>query len=305
VATNMRILDIQKRATEIGRVRLGAKAEGGRPKSLEKFRFTSTSKTFVQWIAAKYGGVVAEWESPAGSAWEVFTDTNEIDVAIPSWSDPVMQSYELWSAGGCQRRCDGMTEYISGGPCECNPDNRECKPVTRFSFVMPDCPVLGVVRLETGGLIAASTLPAMVDAVEHARSKGVNVRATLRLEKKKSGMKEFVVPTIEVAATLDQLESGTFSGVLEAGHEEPEHESPQALIAAENDVSEEVEVVEVVEHDDGETITMAQVRKLFAIAREHHGQDGENVLRAAIGGRATKEILVSEYGSIIKTLEEK
>lgn len=302
--TNLRIIDMQRRATEVGRVRLGAKAEGGRPTSLEKFRFTSTSSMFVEWVAQKYGGVVAEWDSPAGSAYEVFTDTNELEIAIPSWSDPLSQSYELWGGGGCQRRCDGVTEYLSGDPCLCNPDRRECKPVTRFSFIMPGCPVLGVVRLETGGMIAAQTLPAMVDAVELARNKGVNVRATLRLEKKTSGSKHFVVPVLEVAATLEALESGRFesAGEIAAGvvMDEPEHESPEKLIEAETIEEAQVEVV-----DEGETITLAQVRRLFAVAREVHGDDGEKLLRGLIGDRATKEVLVSEYDDILKKLEAK
>lgn len=302
MATNLRIIDMQRRATEVGRVRLGAKADGGRPTSLEKFRFTSTSSAFVEWIAATYGGTVAQWDSPAGSAYEVFTDTNELDIAIPSWSDPLSQSYELWSGGGCQRRCNGAMEFLSGDPCLCNPDKRECKPVTRFSFIMPGCPVLGVVRLETGGMIAAQTLPAMVDAVELARGKGVNVRATLRLEKKTSGAKHFVVPVLEVAATLEALESGRFesAGSIESGVvEEPEHEEPAKLVEAE--FIEEAEVIE----DDGETITLAQVRRLFAVARENHGEDGESLLRSMIGDRATKEVLVSEYDEIIKKLEAK
>ena len=275
-----RILTLQQRAREIGRIRLGAKVDGGRPTSLSEFRFTSASEEFIRWCAEEYGGDVRPWESPAGDQWEVLTEASEIQVAIPSWSDPVFQAYELWSAGGCQRRCNGITEHLTGDPCLCDPDNRECKATTRLSLVLPSCPIMGVVRLETHGIIAAQEIPGVVDGVASARAAGVNLRATLRLEKKKSGMKEYVVPALEVRASLTAIESGNI-----------------ALAQLEAPVAVAIET--------GETISQAQARRLFALSREVHGENGEAILKSLLAGRSSKEVLVSEYEGLIADLETK
>lgn len=276
-----RILTLQQRAREIGRIRLGARADGGRPMSLDHFRFTSTSKEFVEWCAESYGGTVEEWASPAGTAWEVLTKASEIEVAIPSWSDPVFQAYELWSAGGCQRRCDGITEQLSGKPCLCDPDKRECKPTTRLLLVLPTCPVMGVVRLETHGVIAAQELPGVVDGVATARDAGVNLRATLRLERKKSGSKEYVVPALEVRASLAAIESGDIAP------------------------SRQIEAPAAAQIEPGEKVSAAQVRNLFAVARKAHGDDGEDILKSLLNGRASKDLYVTEYDALIKELNGK
>jgi hypothetical protein len=278
-----RILTLQQRAREIGRIRLGMKVDGGRPTSLDHFRFTSASAEFVQWCAATYGGEVQQWKSPAGDAWEVLTEASEIEVAIPSWSDPVFQAYELWSAGGCQRRCDGITEQLSGESCLCNHEKRECKPTTRLSLVLPACPIMGVIRLETHGIIAAQEIPGIVDGVATARDAGVNLRATLRLERKKSGSKEYVVPALEVRASLDAIESGSIAAQIEA--------PARAQIEA--------------PAETGETINQTQARRLFALARDVHGDSGEDILKSLLGGRSSKEVLVSEYEGLIAELEAK
>jgi hypothetical protein len=275
-----RILTMQQRAREIGRIRLGAKVNGGRPTSLDHFRFTSTSKEFIEWCAESYGGSVEQWQAPSGAAWEVLTEASEIEVAIPSWSDPVFQAYELWSAGGCQRRCDGITEQLSGKPCLCDADKRECKPTTRLSLVLPTCPIMGVVRLETHGVIAAQEIPGIVDGVATARDAGVNLRATLRLERKKSGSKEFVVPALEVRASLTAIESGDIGA-------ERQIEAP---------ASRQIEAGPV------ETISEDQARKLFALARKAHGDDGEKVLKSLLAGRASKDLTVTEYDALVKEI---
>lgn len=278
-----RILTLQQRAREIGRIRLGAKAEGGRPTSLETFRFTSASREFIDWCAEVYGGEVEQWDSPAGPAWEVTTEAKEIEVAIPSWADPVMQAYELWSGAGCQRRCDGITEQLSGDPCMCNPDKRECKPTTRLSLVIPSCPIMGVVRLETHGVIAASEIPGIVDGVSTAREAGVNLRATLRLERKKSGMKEYVVPALEIRASLAAIESGDIA-------------RPQIAPPVDEPLQIEAEADVVVE----ETISKDQAKELIERAREVYGDD--TTLKSLLDGRKTTDLTVDEFERLLEGL---
>jgi len=279
--STMRILDLQQRAREIGRLRLGA-TKDGRPVSLDTWRFTSTNQEFIQWCATTYGGDVTPWQSPAGDAWEVITEAAVIEVAIPSWSDPVSTSYELWSGAGCQRRCDGITESLTGGPCACDPDKRECRPTMRASFVLPSCPFMGVVRLESHGWGATMELPQIIDGLSVARERGINLRATLAIERKKSGGKQWVVPALDVRISLDQLEAGDLPTSA------PQIEQPQAP---------QIEAPKV------DTISQEQARNLFAIARQTHGDAGDDVLQELIGNRSTKEVLVSEYDDLITKLE--
>jgi hypothetical protein len=150
---------------ELGRVRLGDKSAKGAPRKLNTFRFTSASRVLLDAIAEKYGGEVHEWKgAPDEGYFEVTTTSRELEILFPpvySNEDgtptvPFSQWLELWSGGGCQRRCDGETEALSGKPCMCDPDNRACKPTTRISFMLPDIPGLGLWRVESHGWNAAA-----------------------------------------------------------------------------------------------------------------------------------------------------
>src|SRR6266545_424600 len=123
------VLTIQRRMMELGRVRLGEKGPRGEPRKLSSFRFTSASKILLDALAAKHGGTAREWKgAPEEGYWEVTTKATELDIILPPvYSDvdgrptvPYSQFFELWSGGGCQRRCDGITEAVSGKPCLCN-----------------------------------------------------------------------------------------------------------------------------------------------------------------------------------------
>lgn len=69
------------------------------------------------------------------------------DEAFPTW-------YEAWSKTALLSRCDGETQvrHFAGGrysstprPCQCNPDNRTCKPVGRLPIVIrPFSAVAGI-----------------------------------------------------------------------------------------------------------------------------------------------------------------
>jgi len=329
-----RIIGMQQRAREIGRIRLGkvvpTSSGKTRPSSIETFRFTSMSKEFVEWAAAEYGGNVSVWESPAGSAWEVETAAKSIEVAIPSWGDPISQAYELWSGGGCMRRCDGMNDVISDGPCVCNAEARECKPTLRVSLILPKCPIMGVVRLETHGFNANAELPSMIDGLSAARAHGINVRATLRVEprtsKKDGETMNYVVPVLDVQMSLDQLESGEVPQSAQVKlpspakqieshpHQQPPVEDEyDGFRSSEDDFLEVVveETLAVLEdapkQDAKQVISEAQIRRMFAIARKSVGEDSGDVVKRVVKWLArvesSKDIPKRAYDTIIVTLE--
>jgi hypothetical protein len=238
------ILQLQRRMMELGRVRLGEKGPKGEPRKRDTFRFTTASEALAQAVADKYGGQAEPWpDAPDGEGyWQVATDTAELAIILPpvysdadgtsttTWS----QWFEQWSGGGCQRRCDGDTEMLSGSPCICRPlvedngeDARECQVTTRVSFMLPDIPGLGVWRLDSHGWNAATELPGTLELLVRAASEHAFIEAVLRIEqrvKKQPGQptKRFVVPVIDLpSVTLKQLASGEVPLVLNAPRQSP------------------------------------------------------------------------------------
>lgn len=170
------IIDLQRRLAEIGRIRIGQQVASGngkrRPAKLTTFRLTSPDRNRIQQAAVLYGGQPTEWEAPAGKQWEVVTETDALNVICPPSDMAFSQHYELWSGGGCQRRCDGRNESISEGPCQCDPDKRECTIHTRLSVMLRDLPGLGVWRIDTSGYYAAVELQGAVEVVQLAAGRG-------------------------------------------------------------------------------------------------------------------------------------
>lgn len=221
----MAIVDLQRRVTEAGRIRTGLQetfqrgdgSTGQRPAKLDTFRFTSADKRRIEQIAELYGGTVEPWQAPAGAQWQVVSERNEIDVIVPPTDLGFSQHYELWSAGGCQRRCDGVTESITEGPCLCNPEDRECDIHTRLSVLLRDVPGLGVWRLDTQGWYAAQELIGAVEVLQVAAGRGALLPARLRLDQRqvkrpdKNGKvvtRRFAVPVIDIEITPAQLLAG-------------------------------------------------------------------------------------------------
>lgn len=208
----MPILDLQRRLREAGRIRIGeavpAKKRDGsattRPKKLETFRFTSPDRESVDAIAGLYGGDVRKWEgAPAGEQWEVVTQATSVPVMLPPGPLASSQWYELWSGGGCVRRCDGQTEVISESPCQCDPDERECKPHTRLSVILTDLQGIGVWRLDTQGWYAATELAGAMEMVALMQTAGRLVSGHLVLtqkEQRKPGepVRKFAVPGLDL-----------------------------------------------------------------------------------------------------------
>ncbi len=181
------ILDIQRRMREVGRIRIGeqvpnSNGKGTHPAKLNAFRLTSQDEAVIRRAAEVYGGEPRKWEdAPTGAQWEVYTTAKAIDVIVPPVAYAFSQFYELWSGGGCQRRCDGNTEMISDSNCMCDPDERECKPHSRLSLILSDIEGFGVWRLDTQGWNAATELAGTIEVLEMLQGRGQMVPARLLL----------------------------------------------------------------------------------------------------------------------------
>lgn len=221
---------VQRRMMQLGRVRLGEKSAKGAPVKLDRFRFTSASRTLLEAVAAMHGGTVTEWDgAPDEGYFQVTTNATRLDIILPPvYSDedgsptvPYSQWFELWSGAGCQRRCDGITESLSAKLCLCDMekvkaggDASVCKVTTRVSFMLPDLPGLGVWRLDSHGWNAAVELPGTLEVLSAAARDSRFIPAVLSIQartKKSPGQptKKFVVPVIELPdVTVRQLASG-------------------------------------------------------------------------------------------------
>jgi hypothetical protein len=221
------IIELQRRIMEIGRLRLGQQVPVGksgktRPAKLETWRFTSANETAIRQAAKLYGGDVQPWQAPAGAQWEVITDATTLPILLPPTDMAFSQNYELWSGGGCQRRCDGVNESLSAGPCLCDPDNRECAIHTRLSVLLANMAGVGVWRVDTQGYYAAVELQGAVDLLQMAAGRGTMLPAQLRLEQRmvkrpNQQTRRFAVPVLDVEISPAQLLSGTTTDALDAG----------------------------------------------------------------------------------------
>jgi len=202
----MPIVTLQRRNTEVGRIRLGQKlkTKNGKeyPSSLETLRFTSPRKDRIEQIAELYGGEVRPWQPLRGNAqWEVVTDTDSVPVMVPPQDPAESQWLEMWSAGGCQRRCDGVTETISGDPCLCDPDpqERDCKMHTRVSVMLKDVKGIGVWLVNTGSFYAATELPGVAEFL--VKAQGIipgRLILSQRTVTRGGTTKRFVVPVLDI-----------------------------------------------------------------------------------------------------------
>lgn len=220
----MPILTIQKRMREIGRIRIGeqvpnSSGKGKHPAKLDAFRLTSQDERVIRMAAAAYGGEAVKWEdAPTGVQWQVNTEAKAIDVIVPPVAYAFSQWNELWSGGGCQRRCDGERMTAAEGvpvdvPCVCDPDSPECKPHTRLSLILRELEGFGTWRLESSGWNAATELAGTIDVLEMLQGRGQMVPARLLLvqrESRKPGQPtmKFAVPSLDLTLRVGELVSG-------------------------------------------------------------------------------------------------
>lgn len=217
----MPILNLQRRQTEVGRIRLGTSqdktSKAGKafrePVKLETFRFTTRSEALIRQVAELYGGEPAleQIHGDGARMWDVITGANAIAVIAPP--NPVSQWMEHWIGGVCQRRCDTVRDAIKDRPCQCDPDprRRQCKPTTRISLMLADAPGIGVWRLESHGFYAATELPAVAELLAAI---GGYVPARLEVEERqvlreKQGggteLRRFLLPVLHVDVAPRQL----------------------------------------------------------------------------------------------------
>lgn len=207
----MAIIDLQKRLRQIGTVRYGELvSRNGKtfPSTRATWRATTSDEMVARQVAELFGGTVTDWDSKSAERFVVDTDTNRLPIAVVP-GHALSQFYELWSGGGCKRRCDGVDEMISGGACVCDPEQRECKPTTRFSFVLRGIDALGLFRLNTTGYYAAVELAGAVEFLEVATARGEVLPGWLRIEERRvvrdAQTKVFKVPVLDVAYGIDRM----------------------------------------------------------------------------------------------------
>jgi hypothetical protein len=228
------ILNLQRRLREAGRIRIGQQVATNngkrRPAKLDRFRLTSSDRAPLDAAAALYGGQVERWaDAPVGEQWELITTTNVMPVVVPPEQMAFSQWNELWSGGGCVRRCDGVTEQLTDQSCVCvAEDDMQCKPTTRLSLILSDLPGLGVWRLETHGYYAATELAGTVEICAAAASRGQLLPAVLRLEQRqvkridkgKPVTRNFAVPILDIPLRPMNL-AGALGGNPAAALEQP------------------------------------------------------------------------------------
>lgn len=182
------------------------KKEGNRPVKLSTWRLTSRDKARLEAAAALYGGTVQPWAEREGEH-ELVVATDELSIFLLP-GQTLSQWHELWSGGGCQRRCDGEREVLSDGACLCDVEGgeRKCKPTTRLSVMLPDVPGLGCWRLESHGYYAAVELAATSHMLEQATARGQLLPARLRIDQRrqvKDGKTtKYAVPVIDIDITM-------------------------------------------------------------------------------------------------------
>jgi hypothetical protein len=206
------IITLQRQVMEVGRVRIGGeKPERGAGKKLEYPRLTSPHRDLIERAARSYGGEVQEWAAPSGLQYQVYCD-RPIRVGFLPMAHLYEQWNELWQRGGCQRRCDGVTEHKSGKPCMCSADNRECKPVTRAWVVLLDVGGYGTWRIETGSYYAAVEMGGVLELAETAMRAGQQITATMSIEHRsiaRDGQtRKFIVPVLRPDLDIEMFATG-------------------------------------------------------------------------------------------------
>jgi hypothetical protein len=246
------IVNMNRRLATLGRLRMGVKVpvirdgkqamKNGkpvdRPKSIDHWRLTSHDRDVLGQVAAIYGGEVVPWVEPKADPdqFELITGSNELRVVLPP--DPLGGSplYEMWSGGGCERRCDGETcTRMVRGPdgtepadvaCLCaNEGALACEPYTRLNVILPEVKFGGVWMLASKGWDAAQELPGMVALLAQMQGRGLT-EGVLRLEHRRKVVggetRNFPVPVLALAESMDVLAAGGARYGVGAGSSAPE-----------------------------------------------------------------------------------
>lgn len=198
---------------ELGRIRIGERGAKGEPQRLETFRLTSQNKILLERGADLWGGRVEPWlERPgAGSQWELITEVSELPVWVPRQRIRESQYFQWWSRGGCQRRCNGEVEQISGRACLCaQSGERKCSLITHLQVILPDLPDIGIWRMVTTSFHAAQELPGSVEFFGGLESPAdplpeASLAVELRSSKANGQTRHFPVPVLRLGRSPREL----------------------------------------------------------------------------------------------------
>lgn len=315
---------------ELGRIRLGDRGEKGQPRKLTNFRLTSASRELLESGVPIYGGTVREWKEEPGH-FELYTDSDRLHIIVPpvlstrsgAPTVPYSQYYEHWNPGGCLRRCDGETELISGKPCMCDSDSRECVVTTRLSVMLPHLAGVGTWGVVTHGWTAAVTLPGTLELLSMMAGENRLVPAILRIEERTvrqpgKAAKKFVVPVIDLPnLTTAALMSGETPQVINPPRAKlPRPALPRADVELPADPSFsnpeqtgpdwgiQPELTELKRAAEP-IISPAQHKRLRAIAREHSCPDEEvrRIIHELAGAEIMSTLLpLSIYEAVVSCI---
>jgi hypothetical protein len=280
---------IQRRHAELGRIRLGHRAERGNPVKLGAFRFTSPSARYIADLAELYGGTPQPWDNNGKPEHEVFTTADTIPVIAVKGG--LSQWMETWSGGGCVHRCDGE-QQVDGTLCDPNDKaHQAAKPTTRLSVMLPELEALGVWRMESHGWNAAAEIPAVAELAQYV---GDLVPANLNLVERRAikdgKTSRFVVPILDLqigAARLRELAEAMSSGRELGPSSAPQLEAATSQIPdylALADESEDLDAVRALWHQASEAGHLNETLKAYLTERGNALQNGRGA-EAAGGGQ--------------------
>lgn len=197
------IISRQRALSQVGEIRCGGEKKTNAPGAkLDAFRLTSQHKEILEKAAELWGGDVQQWASPAGDAYQLYTTASSLPcMVIVGYS--LNRQYELWEgATKCVRRCDGIEEQMSGGPCLCNAEGVDrCDTVTRLMVMLPETGTSLGWRLRSIGEIAADELDGAMMVAEKLAAGRAFVPAVLRLTHRRSvsggQTKRWVTPVLD------------------------------------------------------------------------------------------------------------
>ena len=295
------IIDRQKGLTRIGEIRIGGeKPERGVGKKLEAFRLTSQHKDIIDQCAGLYGGEPKPWVSPSGDAWQLYTTAAALPVLLVI-GHSLNQVYELRDGQACVRRCDGITEQMSDGPCLCNAEGVDkCEVITRLMVLLPETGTGLGWQLRSKGENAARELSGAAMIAENFAAGRPFIPATLRLTQRRSILNgqtvRYVVPVLDLdivaesqralpagykpVAELEAVGPSLTQGLEETtGREVTRRPNGQTPIPPQDDVEfDDTPVAVPVDTTPTKAlISAAQRRRLFAIAKK--AGVGEDALR--------------------------
>lgn len=222
---------LQRRLREAGRIRIGVKVPATkrdgtpttRPGKISTFRFTARDETVIKLAAELYGGEPKPW-TDEGPQWEVVTPAKAIEVVLPPPDIAFSQWLELWSGGGCQRRCTGTREVLTDGPCICDTEDRErqCKPHTRLSVMLPDLENVGLWRIDTLGWNAAAEIQGAIELAGMFAARGAYLPARLLVEVREQRtpgepVRKFAVPVLDLGVSMRRVAALNAANVETAG----------------------------------------------------------------------------------------